>query len=793
MPRKRSADDPEQKIERNEKADKSAPSTESLLTSAETLLSVLNGVSLLIAYIDREERYGFVNRAYANWHRVRQEDLIGKKLSEFLKPDAYEKASANIKKALSGQPVSYENQVVDPEGREKLMSVTYEPYYSGDRIIGLVATLTDVTERKRAETALQESEQRFRILTESSPTAVMLFQDDKWIYANSAAAEITGYSVRELLSMNFWDFVHPDDRQIVMQRGRMRQSGQSVTPRYQFKILCKDRSVKWVDLSGETIAFGGKAAGVISVMDITEQKCAAEELRERERQLSSMISNLPGFVYRCANDHDWTMTFISGQCADLTGYSASDFLQNKITFNEIVRPDYREPLREKWQETLRRKDFFEDEYPIVAASGEIRWVWERGRGVFDPTGELLFLEGFIWDITDRKREEQEKEKLQAQLTQAQRMESVGRLAGGIAHDFNNMLSVILGRVDMGMMRVDPAQPLYRDLEEIRKAAERSANLTRQLLAFARKQTVSLRVLDLNETVEGMLKILRRLIGEDIELTWLPGKNLSPVKIDPGQMDQILANLCVNAKDAIKNVGRITIETGTAALDEDFCAGHSGFVPGDYVTLSVNDNGCGMNEETQNNLFEPFFTTKDIGQGTGLGLSTVYGIVKQHSGFINAESEPGKGSTFTIYLPRHEGRTEPVKKENEAAVTGTETVLLVEDEPAILEMTRMMLHRLGYTVLSAGKPAEALELARKHAGQIHLLMTDVVMPEMNGRDLAQNITFIHPNIRRLFMSGYPADVIARQGVLDEGVHFIQKPFLMKDLAAKLRGAMRDQQT
>jgi len=793
MPRKRSADDPEQKIERNEKADKSAPSTESLLTSAETLLSVLNGVSLLIAYIDREERYGFVNRAYANWHRVRQEDLIGKKLSEFLKPDAYEKASANIKKALSGQPVSYENQVVDPEGREKLMSVTYEPYYSGDRIIGLVATLTDVTERKRAETALQESEQRFRILTESSPTAVMLFQDDKWIYANSAAAEITGYSVRELLSMNFWDFVHPDDRQIVMQRGRMRQSGQSVTPRYQFKILCKDRSVKWVDLSGETIAFGGKAAGVISVMDITEQKCAAEELRERERQLSSMISNLPGFVYRCANDHDWTMTFISGQCADLTGYSASDFLQNKITFNEIVRPDYREPLREKWQQTLRRKDFFEDEYPIVAASGEIRWVWERGRGVFDPTGELLFLECFIWDITDRKREEQEKEKLQAQLTQAQRMESVGRLAGGIAHDFNNMLSVILGRVDMGMMRVDPAQPLYRDLEEIRKAAERSANLTRQLLAFARKQTVSLRVLDLNETVEGMLKILRRLIGEDIELTWLPGKNLSPVKIDPGQMDQILANLCVNAKDAIKNVGRITIETGTAALDEDFCAGHSGFVPGDYVTLSVNDNGCGMNEETQNNLFEPFFTTKDIGQGTGLGLSTVYGIVKQHSGFINAESEPGKGSTFTIYLPRHEGRTEPVKKENEAAVTGTETVLLVEDEPAILEMTRMMLHRLGYTVLSAGKPAEALELARKHAGQIHLLMTDVVMPEMNGRDLAQNITFIHPNIRRLFMSGYPADVIARQGVLDEGVHFIQKPFLMKDLAAKLRGAMRDQQT
>lgn len=524
---------------------------------------------------------------------------------------------------------------------------------------GFFSSILDVTEGRRAEAALQESEQRFRILTESFPTAVMLYQDNKWIYANSAAAEITGYSIRELLSMNFWDFVHPDDRHIVMERGRKRQSGEAVTPRYQFKIVCKDRMVKWVDLSGETITFNGKPAGIISVMD----------------------------------------------------------------------------------------------------------------------------------ITDRKREEQEKEKLQAQLTQAQKMESVGRLAGGIAHDFNNMLAVILGRVDMGMMRVEPAQPLYKDLQEIRKAAERSASLTRQLLAFARKQTVSLKVLDLNETVEGMLKILRRLIGEDIEIAWLPGKNVAPIRMDPGQIDQILANLCVNAKDAIGGVGRITIETEITVLDENYCADHKGFIAGDYVTLSVSDNGCGMDKSTLDKLFEPFFTTKGVGQGTGLGLSTVYGIVKQHNGFINVYSEPGRGSTFKIYLPRHlEALAEPAGKESAAAVTGNETVLLVEDEPAILEMTGMMLHRLGYAVLSAGKPAEAIELARNHTGKIHLLITDVVMPEMNGRDLAQSIASLHPQIRRLFMSGYPADVIARQGVLDEGVLFIQKPFLMKDLAAKLREAI-----
>jgi len=392
------------------------------------------------------------------------------------------------------------------------------------------------------------------------------------------------------------------------------------------------------------------------------------------------------------------------------------------------------------------------------------------------------------DITDRKRVEEEREKLQAQLNQAQKMESVGLLAGGVAHDFNNMLGVILGHTEMALDEMDPTEPYFAGLQEIRAAAKRSADLTSQLLAFARKQTVAPRVLDLNEIIEGMLKMLRRLIGENIDLAWLPKAGVWPVKMDPSQLDQILANLCVNARDAISDVGKVTIETGNVAFDEAYCAAHPGFVPGEYVLLAVRDDGCGMDKETLGKLFEPFFTTKEA--GTGLGLATVYGIVKQNDGLIDVCSEPDDGTTFTIYLPRHTGEAQQVQKEGPAkpADRGHETILLAEDEPAILKLTAMMLERQGYVVLAASTPGEAIRLAREHAGTIHLLMTDVIMPEMNGRDLAKNLLPLYPDLKRLFMSGYTADVIAHRGVIDEGVNFIQKPFSSQDLAVKMRQAL-----
>jgi two-component system cell cycle sensor histidine kinase/response regulator CckA len=381
----------------------------------------------------------------------------------------------------------------------------------------------------------------------------------------------------------------------------------------------------------------------------------------------------------------------------------------------------------------------------------------------------------------------EHEKLEAQLRQAQKMEAVGRLAGGVAHDFNNMLGIIIGHADMVLEEMDQGQPFYKDLSEIRKAGVRSADLTRQLLAFARKQTVAPKVIDLNITVESMLKMLHRLIGENIDLAWIPGKEVWPIKIDPGQVDQILANLCVNARDAIAEVGKVTVETGNTVFDEDYCKYQAGFIPGEYTMLAVSDNGCGMDSETLSQVFEPFFTTKEPGKGTGLGLAMVYGVVKQNNGFINVYSEPGQGTTFKIYLPRHSAKAVrfPEKRQDKPKERGQEIILLVEDDQAILGLTTRMLEREGYTVMAAGTPGEAIRLANEHAGDIHLLMSDVVMPEMNGRDLAKNILSLYPQLKCLFMSGYTANVIAHQGVLDEGVNFLQKPFSKGDLAVKVR--------
>ncbi|HIJ96023.1 MAG TPA: PAS domain-containing protein [Desulfuromonadales bacterium] len=441
--------------------------------------------------------------------------------------------------------------------------------------------------------------------------------------------------------------------------------------------------------------------------------------------------------------------------------------------------------KDQWVMTQLTPQTFE-EY-LTTPEGQKFFSSTKGP-VRNSSGEVIGLFGIARDTSKIKQAEDEKNKLEIQLLQAQKMESVGRLAGGIAHDFNNMLGVILGHAELALMHSEPVSRITSDLKEICKAAERSADLTRQLLAFARKQTIVPKVLDLNETLTGMFKMLQRLIGEDIQLTWQPAAHLWPIRMDSSQLDQIMANLCVNARDAIVDIGKISIETKNCSIDAVYCLEHADAVPGDYVQLSVSDTGRGMDKATLAKIFEPFFTTKERGQGTGLGLATIYGAVKQNNGFIHVYSEPDSGSTFSIYLPRYAGATAQEAGENvqiPAPQGGRETVLVVEDEPDILDMTTIILERLGYSVLAAHSPGEALTMAHEHGDAVDLLITDVIMPEMNGKDLSDRVKECCSHIECLYMSGYTADIISHHGVLDEGVHFIQKPFTIGTIASSIR--------
>jgi PAS domain S-box-containing protein len=525
-------------------------------------------------------------------------------------------------------------------------------------------------------------------------------------------------------------------------------------------------------------------AHIAFVTDITERTRAEAKLRESEERFRKLFEESPlGIAFL---DTQREITLINQRYRGFLGFSEAEICERGPA--GIVHP-------EDWGPALSLSDrlrageipLFHMELRYIRGDGSVVWADTHITALHDKDGRLTNTISWVQDITARKTAEAEKVKLEDQLRQAQKMESVGRLAGGVAHDFNNMLGVILGHAEMALEQVDPTQRLYDSLTEIRTAAEHSADLTRQLLSFARKQAISPRVLDLNRAVGGTVKMLQRMIGEDITITWQPEPDVWPVVMDPSQIDQILANLCVNARDAIAGVGRIAIRTRHTTLESGFCAAHPGAVAGEYVQLDVSDNGCGMDEMTLSHIFEPFFTTKGAGKGTGLGLATVFGIVKQNNGFINVESEAGRGTTFSIYLPRCLGEAAQGQGQDAARSTprGQGTILVVEDDPAILKLVTMMLKQLGYKVLAANTIKEATRLAEENTAEIGLLLTDVIMPESNGRELTKRLRTVCPHIKVLFMSGYAADIIAHQGVLEEGECFIQKPFSAKALANKIQ--------
>lgn len=718
-------------------------------------------------------RYGYTRE---EWLQLRPQDIDTVDGREMI-PEVMHQLKRDGHATWEGAHYAKDGHVIPAEINNILLDYHGSP--------AILSTVRDITESKQAEEALRESEESYRALVNGLPDIVIRFDSQgRHLYVSENVSQVTHLAAPDYIGKTHAELGFPPEQSKFWEEAIQNVSNTGESFETEFTIDGPKGNIvfNW-RLVPERDA-EGKINTVLSISrDITDSKRSEEKLRASEERYRSIFNGITeGFALHeivcdaAGKPCDYRFLDINPSFESLTGLQRADVvgrLQSEVVPDED----------QKWVEMYGKVALtgepcqFDNYSPVLSKHFEV-FAYSPAPRQF----AVLFM-----DITERKQAEAERDRLQAQLEQAHKMESVGRLAGGVAHDFNNMLGVIMGYTEMAMLDVDPTSKLHANLQEIQKASERSADLTRQLLAFARKQTVSPRVLDLNETVNGMLKMLLRLIGEDIDLSWMPGDDLWTVKIDPSQVDQMLANLCVNARDAIGGVGKVTIETMNTVCDEVYCAQNVGALPGEYVMFVVSDNGSGIDAETRAHLFEPFYTTKGVGAGTGLGLATAYGAVVQNGGFINVYSEPGQGTSFKIFLPRYHAKFENTSPDSVPTPIqrGKETILLVEDEPAILNLGKKVLEYHGYQVITAATPGEAISIAEGYNGEIHLLLTDVVMPEMNGRDLARHLITLYPDIKRLFMSGYTADVIAHHGVLEDGVNFLQKPFTIQDLAAKVR--------
>jgi len=629
------------------------------------------------------------------------------------------------------------------------------------------------------------NEASYRAIVESAEDPIFICdRDGRFLFGNLKAAanfgltpeQFAGKTVDDLFAPEVAPFFRESVRRVIDTGETSRSEDQIFIEGVEFWSSTVLQPLR--DADGRIYALQG------IVRDITSRKQTEIALKASEERLRQVIraSNIGVFDINFVN----RTLYFSPEQRVIWGVDPNEPLAWD-QHRQYIHPDDVAKVNAGNAEAHERPDgVFEIEHRIIRPGGEVRHLIVRAQAIFDEkTAErrLLRVIGATRDVTDETLARHERDDLQARLLQAQKLESVGRLAGGIAHDFNNILNIIIGCAEIAASDPDPSA-VGGYLDEILKAATRSADLTRQLLGFARRQTVMPRVVDLNDFVSASLKMLRRLIGEHVTLSWHPGVDVWPVRIDPGQVDQILVNLMANARDAIADVGAVVIHTEN--VPESTSRLYDGLTPGEYVRLAVVDNGFGMDDETQRHLFEPFYTTKPLGKGTGLGMASVDGIVRQNGGTIVVESRIGSGTTVNVFLPRV--RSQPTLDligEQEPPKRGTETVLVVEDEPALLRLTKRSLEALGYTVLAASRPEEALELAAAHAGPVHVLVTDVVLPGMNGRSLAELLLARAPNLKCLFVSGYPDGAMGQSGEVDEDVHFLQKPFTPKALADKVR--------
>ncbi len=741
------------------------------------LHAIVEGTSDAIFVKDRESRYRMINTAGATFVGSTPEQIVGKDDSQIFHPQMGRRLMEEDRRVMqSGESESFEEVLTTQVGTRTYLT-SRSPYRdAAGNIIGVMGIARDISARTVAEQALRLSEAKFRALAEASPSAIVILQEDRIRYANPGAARVTGYPADLLCKMKWTEIVHPDFHAMVARYYDARSHGEQAPANYEVKIVTRLGEQRWLESNAAPVEFERRPAVLSTAVDISERKRAEEDLRHSLSLLRATLESTDDGIL--VVDQQGRVVSYNQRFVDLWRIPAS-VMESREDDRML---DYVLEQLEDPEAFLRK---VRELYGNLEAESHDVLNFRDGR-TFERYSRPQRIDGStvgrVWSFRDVSEEK----RLEAQLRQSQKMEAVGTLAGGVAHDFNNLLTVITGysRILLDKLERDPQ--LANPLQQIEKAAHRASALTRQLLAFSRRQVLQPRALNLNEVVMGMEKMLRRLIGEDVDLLTHTTENLGLVMADPGQLEQVLMNLAVNARDAMPNGGKLTFSTSDVQLDAESAGRHLGMAPGRYVLLAVSDTGCGMDSETQAHIFEPFFTTKK-GSGTGLGLSTVYGIVQQSDGYISVESAIGRGTIFRIYLPRVETPARPVVNEavSRRKHTGHETLLLVEDDDSLRELSTRILKAQGYKLLVAAGAREAEKLCSGHDGVIHLLVTDVIMPGESGRDLAARVLEMRPKTKVLYMSGYTDKTIARHGVLEPGIAFLQKPFSPSALAEKVR--------
>ncbi|MFL5341351.1 MAG: PAS domain S-box protein [Gemmataceae bacterium] len=668
------------------------------------------------------------------------------------------------------------------DGTLRDVEISSHPINYGDRSARLVLTL-DVTDRRRAEAEARRTAELLRAVSDETTDAVFVKDlAGRYLLCNPAASRFVGKPAADVLGKDDTGLFDADSALRVMTRDRrVMESARAETAEEELTAAGATRT--YLATKAPLRDADGSVVGLIGISrDITDRKRAEGELRQAQRRLQHVIASSPAVLFTLAVEGGRTreISWISDNLRDVLGYAPAEALGPKW-WRENIHPEEQDRVITETRGQLLAHGHATLEFRFRHRDGRYRWTHGEVRLIRDAAGRATEAVGSWSDVSERRQ-------MEDQLRQAQKMEAVGQLAGGIAHDFNNLLTVINGYSDLLLSHAAAADPSQKALAAIREAGERAAGLTQQLLAFSRKAIIEPKVLDLNALVGQVARMLRRLIGEDITLATRLDPDLSRVRADPGQVEQVVMNLAVNARDAMPQGGRLTIETGDVQIADQDAADGADLSPGRYVRLVVSDTGCGMTDEVKAKIFEPFFTTKGVGKGTGLGLATVYGIVKTYRGHIDVRSEPGAGATFEILLPAAPGSAVRPPATGITVPRGTEAVLLVEDEPDVREIIRAALQGQGYSVLEAAGGEEALRIASDHGGPLDLVVTDVVMPGLGGREVATALRHSRPGLKVLFVSGYTDDAVVRHGISEAADAFLQKPFTPATLAAKVRALL-----